>query len=83
MTDPDPVAPATPSGAGEPERPTDEPSEELTRAVKAACQWIRERAVDGVVAIFVVSWLAHDLELAVASRDRCRAGALLKATWVG
>ena len=38
MTDPDPVAPATTSGDGEPERPTDELSEELTRTVKAAYQ---------------------------------------------
>ena len=32
------VAPATTSGVGEPERPTDELSEELTRTVKAAYQ---------------------------------------------
>ena len=38
MTDPDPAAPATTSGVGEPERPTDELSEELTRTVKAAYQ---------------------------------------------
>ena len=38
MTDPDPAAPATKSGVGEPERPTDELSEELTRTVKAAYQ---------------------------------------------
>ncbi|CAN5144998.1 hypothetical protein BH10PSE6_BH10PSE6_44840 [soil metagenome] len=38
MTDPDPVAPTTKSGVGEPERPTDELSEELTRTVKAAYQ---------------------------------------------
>ena len=38
MTDPHPVAPATKSGDGEPERPTEELSEELTRVVKAAYQ---------------------------------------------
>ena len=38
MTDPDPVAPATKSGVGEPEKPADEPSEELTRTIKAAYQ---------------------------------------------
>ena len=38
MTDPDPVAPATKLGLGEPEKPTDELSEELTRTVKAAYQ---------------------------------------------
>jgi hypothetical protein len=38
MTDPDPAAPAATSGGGEPERPTDELSEELTRTVKAAYQ---------------------------------------------
>jgi hypothetical protein len=38
MTDPDPVVPATTSGAGEPERPTDELSEELSRTVRAAYQ---------------------------------------------
>ena len=36
MTDPDPVAPAKPPG--EPEKSTDEPSEELTRTIKAAYQ---------------------------------------------
>ena len=38
MTDANPVAPATKSGNGEPERPADELSEELTRTVKAAYQ---------------------------------------------
>jgi hypothetical protein len=38
MTDPNPVAPATRPGVGEPEKPTDEPSEELTRTIKAAYQ---------------------------------------------
>jgi len=38
MTDPKQVAPATKSGGGEPERPTDELSEELTRTIKAAYQ---------------------------------------------
>jgi hypothetical protein len=38
MTDPDPVAPATKPGVGEPEKPTDELSEELTRTIKAAYQ---------------------------------------------
>ena len=38
MTDRDPAAPATTSGVGGPERPTDELSEELTRTVKAAYQ---------------------------------------------
>ena len=38
MTDPDPVAPATTPGDGEPEKPTDEPSEELTRTLKKAYQ---------------------------------------------
>jgi len=38
MIDPDPVAPATESSDGEPERPTDELSEELARTVKAAYQ---------------------------------------------
>jgi len=38
MTDSDPVAPATKSGAGEPEKPNDELSEELTRIIKAAYQ---------------------------------------------
>ena len=36
MTDPAPVAPK-PEG-GEPEKPTDEPSEELTRMIKSAYQ---------------------------------------------
>ena len=38
MTGPDPVAPATTSDVGEPEKPTDELSEELTRTIKAAYQ---------------------------------------------
>ena len=38
MTDPDPVAPATKPGVGEPEKPTNELSEELTRTIKAAYQ---------------------------------------------
>ena len=38
MTDLDPVAPATKPGPGEPEKPTDELSEELTRTIKAAYQ---------------------------------------------
>ena len=38
MTDPNPIAPATKPGVGEPEKPTDELSEELTRTVKAAYQ---------------------------------------------
>lgn len=38
MTDPDPVAPATKPGAGEPEKPTDEPDEGVTRTIKAAYQ---------------------------------------------
>ncbi len=38
MTAPEPVAPAAKPGVGEPERPADEPSEELTRMVKAAYQ---------------------------------------------
>ncbi|HEY4170656.1 MAG TPA: hypothetical protein VGM96_27930 [Reyranella sp.] len=38
MTDPDPVAPATTADGAEPEKPTDELSEELTRMVKAAYQ---------------------------------------------
>jgi hypothetical protein len=38
MTDVDPVAPATKPGVGEPEKPADEPSEELTRMIKAAYQ---------------------------------------------
>jgi hypothetical protein len=38
MTDPDPAAPATKPGAGEPEKPADELSEELTRTIKAAYQ---------------------------------------------
>ncbi|MBY0318475.1 MAG: hypothetical protein K2X72_07090 [Reyranella sp.] len=38
MTEPDPVAPATKPGDGEPERPTDEPDEKLTRMIKTAYQ---------------------------------------------
>ena len=38
MTDPDPVAPGPKPGVGEPEKPTDELSEELTRTIKAAYQ---------------------------------------------
>ena len=38
MTDLDPVAPATKPGVGEPEKPTDELSEELARTIKAAYQ---------------------------------------------
>ena len=37
-TDPGPIAPAAKSGGGEPERPTEELSEELARTVKAAYQ---------------------------------------------
>jgi hypothetical protein len=38
MTDPDPVAPVTKPGAGEADKPTDEPNEKLTRTIKAAYQ---------------------------------------------
>ena len=38
MTGPDPIAPATKSDSGEPEKPTDELSEELARKIKAAYQ---------------------------------------------
>ena len=42
MTDPDPVAPAIKPGtgpdAGEPDKPTDELNEELTRMIKTAYQ---------------------------------------------
>lgn len=38
ITDSDPVAPATKPGVGDVETPTDEPSEELTRTIKAAYQ---------------------------------------------
>lgn len=38
MTDPDPVAPATKPRAGEPDKPTDEPDEELIRMIKKAYQ---------------------------------------------
>ncbi len=38
MTEPVPAAPATKTGVNEPETPTDEPSEKLTRTIKAAYQ---------------------------------------------
>ena len=38
MTDATPVAPATKADSGEPEKPADELSEELTRTIKAAYQ---------------------------------------------
>ena len=38
MTDHNPVAPAMTPADGEPEKPADEPSEELTRTIKAAYQ---------------------------------------------
>jgi hypothetical protein len=38
MTDPAAAAPAAKPGVGEPERPTDELSEELTRTIKASYQ---------------------------------------------
>jgi hypothetical protein len=38
MTDLNPVAPATKPGVGDPEKPTDELSEELARMIKAAYQ---------------------------------------------
>ena len=38
MTDPHTAAPAATPGVGEPEKPADEPSEELTRTIKAAYQ---------------------------------------------
>ena len=38
MTNPDPVAPATKPGDVEPNKPTDELNEELTRSIKAAYQ---------------------------------------------
>ena len=38
MPDPGPVAPAAKAGGAEPERPADEPSEEVTRMIKAAYQ---------------------------------------------
>ena len=38
MTNPDPVAPATKPGFGEPDKPIDELNEELTQTIKAACQ---------------------------------------------
>ena len=38
MTDEGPVAPAATPGAAEPEKPADEPSEELIRTIKSAYQ---------------------------------------------
>jgi hypothetical protein len=38
MADADPAAPATKPDAGEPKKPSDEMSEELTRTIKAAYQ---------------------------------------------
>jgi hypothetical protein len=38
MTDPDPIAPATKPGAGEPEKPTDELNDGVTQTIKAAYQ---------------------------------------------
>jgi len=38
MTDLDPVAPAATPGVPAPEKPADEPSEELTRTIKSAYQ---------------------------------------------
>ena len=38
VTDPGPVASPTKPGVGESERPPDEPTEELARAIKAAYQ---------------------------------------------
>jgi hypothetical protein len=38
MTAPDPVGPATKPGVVEPEKPSDELSEEFTRMIKAAYQ---------------------------------------------
>jgi hypothetical protein len=38
MTDSDPVAPATKPAVGEPEKPADEPSEDLIRTIKKAYQ---------------------------------------------
>lgn len=38
MTDPAPPAPAATPGAGEPEKPAAEPSEELVQTIKAAYQ---------------------------------------------
>ena len=38
MTDLNPAAPATEPGVGDPEKPTDELSEELARTIKAAYQ---------------------------------------------
>jgi hypothetical protein len=38
MTDPSPVGPATKPGDGEPEKPSDELNEKLSRMVKAAYQ---------------------------------------------
>ena len=38
MTNPDPVAPATKPGAGEPEKPADELNDRITQTIKAAYQ---------------------------------------------
>ena len=38
MTNPDPVAPATKPGAGEREKPTDEPNDSVTQTIKKAYQ---------------------------------------------
>jgi hypothetical protein len=38
MTEPDPLAPAPKPAVAEPEKPAEEPSEELTRTIKAAYQ---------------------------------------------
>ena len=38
MTNRDPITPAAKPGAGEPDKPTDELNEELTRTIKAAYQ---------------------------------------------
>lgn len=38
MTDPDPVAPTTKLGAGEPEKPTDELNDRIIQTIKAAYQ---------------------------------------------
>ena len=38
MTGPDPLAPATRPAVAEPEKPAEEPSEELVRTIKAAYQ---------------------------------------------
>ena len=38
MTEPDPVAPATRPGAGEPEKPADDPNDSVTQMIKKAYQ---------------------------------------------